>query len=292
MEQERSSEHDGNLIIPVIGDMNFRYGKVYFNSQEDTNLIELDGDKVLPPMYRKVVANERLEMGAPRFITDKDEELVSEAKEDLSSLVPEEVFNILMEGRINASLLINSPGGCVGAGKNIKNSLEFIKINRGRIATFCGSEASSAAANLFMQAPKGRRHYSENSKLMFHLSDTSEFEDNEELKEMTTELLEILKKQEINNIINILLKDVPNGAFGELREVIIEAFRSPESPDCPIRFKGNDIKKFGLAKRSKNIQGEVLKFHQIAPEQVIGSRLWGVFMTFDGEYLMRRLLHP
>lgn len=137
-----------------------------------------------------------------------------------------EVVDILLEGKLRTSLLINSLGGSGFCMRGYLEIIDFIRARGGEVSAYISEDAASAAANILLEADK--RYSLRRSEFLWHygginedLDPVASYDDvAEEVKVGTLrEIIEVFR----NKIVPKIVGAVPDP---DKREVVAAFFES------------------------------------------------------------------
>jgi len=287
---EKSEKFDGNLVF-VANNQDIQDGQYYFHNAHLGKFVPINPDLLL--ILGNLYSHEKKGISDDDCIS-YDKECVIRERDRSKSLPNPEIYEILETGRLQISLLSNSPGGKSGWYSVMKRAIDYIESKKGRAYSFGGYELSSAAAMLFMLPAKNQRFLSPLTKLMFHLS-TSVSEDFEKRAErhvasMDSEEIRLFrfndredalkyylayyqkeyfeeKEKEILELRDLLLSGVTKKARLEIETILRNTFDHTDAvrPDYPIYINADEAVRLGLAK-AVNLRKKFEKVNHVGLE--------------------------
>jgi len=286
-ESEKSEKFDGNLVF-VTNDCDVRDGQFYFHNEHLGRFVPMSESLLRSLAFRHELIKHGVR-GLPEefkkwFINHELAENIAKERKDSKRLPHPEIYEILEKGRLQISLLLNSPGSYGLYLDNIKRICDYIKAKKGELSAFGSLEALSAAAFLFMHAPKGRRFLSPVSKLMFHLGSSAYGPTEDKLNSKVKR--ERRRKEEIE-IRKLLSKNTTKRHRQKMKAILDRAFSKPETPDCPIYFSGREADELGLAQLEYGLEEKFQETHEVSRDTYKNTPIDKFFRMLNQELLKR-----
>ena len=284
-------ETDGNLVYVMDDDIapstHICYGigaAYFFNNQ-------LGRFRIIPDdMLSRITQVEKMkQLNAPDIFIADLEQLCKKYR-----LQHPEIFEILAEGRLKVSFLLNSFGGKGTMRDMTVESAEHVKRRGGELFSFGGLNIISAAAELFVMPPAKRRYLLKNSELLFHMGSTAYMEltedflsehypficsegemSEEEFAEQEKRDQEEEKSKDMAHLRQLILRSTPVSNKEKVNGIINKAFDDPANIDKAITFTGDEAAKLGLANRvtPESLAGEFNKANNVDKSAYEGTKI-------------------
>jgi len=304
---KKPEKFDGNLVF-VANNREIQDGHYYFYNEHLGTFLPISGD-LLHTLggwhYLKGKA------GVSEILRKRSDWEIAKARKESKKLAHPEIYEILEKGRLQINLLLNSPGGRGLFFDSIRSAINYIIQQKGRVAAFGGPEISSAAADLFMLAPKNQRFLGPHAELMFHLSNIASDDPIRQANEVLSmdefdiqkfgyankdeafqDALEYYNKVAIPaekerqeaEIKDLLLINTSKRKREKMKSILDQAFNNPVKPDCPIYFNAIQAEELGLAKLVDFLSHEFQQINGIKSDSYKNTAIASFFDQADMEF--------